>query len=217
MHRILIVDDDAHVLSALQRQLHGRFEITAVPSGERGLDLLEREGPFAAVVSDLRMPGLDGVAFLRRASQIAPETVRLMLTGAADLQAAVDAVNEGHVYRFLSKPCQPDRLVEALQAAVRQYELIRAEADLLDGTLRNTVEVLVDCLALVYPHAFGRAPRLRRLARAMANRLGLPQAWEAEIAVQLAPIGRLPGIPSPGDSDASTAGPWLDPMEVAAA
>lgn len=99
--RVLCVDDEPRVLAALARTLHRHFALTTAASGAGGLELLRREGPFAVVVSDLRMPGMDGVAFLARVREAAPDTVRVLLTGQADLAAAVAAVNEGNIFRFL--------------------------------------------------------------------------------------------------------------------
>lgn len=103
--RILLVDDEPNVLSALARQLHPLYQVSLTPSPEEGLLLLEREGPFAVVLSDMRMPKMDGATFLKHVRERSPDTIRLLLTGHADLESAIAAVNEGQVFRFLTKPC----------------------------------------------------------------------------------------------------------------
>lgn len=120
-HKILFVDDDLHVLQAFKRQLRKQFRIETAQSPVEGLDRVEKNGPFAVVVSDLRMPGMDGNQFLTRVKKIAPETVRIMLTGHADLNAAVEAINDGNIFRLLTKPCPPDDVANAIKGGIERY------------------------------------------------------------------------------------------------
>ncbi len=121
--RILIVDDEELVLDALQRQLRSRFDVTTATGGKEAIRLVMSQGPYAVVVSDLKMPEMDGVTLLYLIRQIAPDTVRVLLTGKADLEAAASAINVGNIFRFLNKPCPPAMLLRALDAAVEQYQL----------------------------------------------------------------------------------------------
>jgi CheY-like chemotaxis protein len=91
---------------------------------------LDRDGPFAVVVSDMRMPGMSGAEFLSRVRQKAPETVRMLLTGHADLHAAMDAVNRGHILHFLTKPCPKTILVAAINSGLDQYHTVVEEKEL---------------------------------------------------------------------------------------
>lgn len=187
--RVLFVDDEKNVLEGIQRQLRKRFEVTAALGPEEGLEALRSRGPFAVIVSDLRMPGMDGIRFLSRAREIAPDSVRMVLTGYADVQNAIQAVNEGYVFRFLTKPCDRDTLNRVLQLGVRQYRLVMAERVLLQKTLRGSIRMLTDILSLVNPEAFGRASRIKRYARELAGKLGMPDAWRVETAAMLSQIG----------------------------
>jgi len=90
---ILCVDDEANILEGLKRHLHKRFVLETALSGAAGLELLDRQGPFAVVVSDMRMPGMNGAQFLALVRERAPDSVRIILTGQADLEAAIAAVN----------------------------------------------------------------------------------------------------------------------------
>jgi len=119
--RILLVDDEVMVLEALRRQLHPKFDVTTASGGAEAIQIVMRQGPFAAVVSDLRMPGMDGVALLYLIRQAAPDTVRILLSGKADVEAVSAAVNEGSIFRFLLKPCPPHVLLRALDAAVEKH------------------------------------------------------------------------------------------------
>src|SRR5277367_4732835 len=122
--RVLCVDDEPNVLEGLTLTLRRRYEVRTAPGGAEGLELLGRDGPFAVVLSDMRMPGMDGAAFLARARQVAPDAVRLVLTGQAEVESAIAAVNEGQLFRFLTKPCPPTTLVAAFDAAAEQYRLV---------------------------------------------------------------------------------------------
>jgi hypothetical protein len=115
------------------------------------------------VVSDLQMPGMDGITLLSSLRKVSPDTVRVLLTGHADVDAAIAAVNEGNIFRFLRKPCPPGALLRALEASVEQYRLITAERVLLEQTLRGSLKTLTDILAFVNPVAFGRAIRSRKI------------------------------------------------------
>jgi len=187
--KVLYVDDDANVLAAYQRICRKRFNMETALGGEEGLEAIASRGPFAVVISDMRMPRMDGIQFLSKVRQIDPDSVRMMLTGNADLQTAIDAVNEGHIFRFLTKPCPKPVLLKAVQAGIEQYRLVTAERQLLEETLNGSITVLTDVLSLVNPVAFGRAARIRRYVKHIANTLRLPNAWQFEVAAMLSQIG----------------------------
>jgi len=187
--RILCVDDDPNVLRAYRRALRKRFELDCAEGPEEALEAVTRHGPYAVVVSDMRMPGMNGVELLAEVRRRAPHTVRMMLTGNTDLDTALQAVNEGHIFRFLTKPCAPDDFAKALEAGLEQYRLITAEKELLSKTLSGSIKVLTDVLALVNPTAFGRATRVRRLVGQLCRQLGVEQGWMVEIAAMLSQLG----------------------------
>ncbi len=119
--KILIVDDDEAVLLLYTEELSKHFEVKSASSAQAGLALLANEGPFTAVISDMRMPVMDGAQFLGKVAERSPDTMRIALTGYADLDSAMRAINAGHVYRFISKPCPLYDLVDSIRDAVRQY------------------------------------------------------------------------------------------------
>ena len=187
--KILFVDDDPNILAAFQRQLKKYFSVHVALGGEEGLRAVSASDPFAVIVSDLRMPGMDGIQFLSRVRQAAPDSVRMMLTGNADLSTAIDAVNQGNVFRFLTKPCEQQALINALSDGVRQYQLITAEREVLEETLRGSVKVLSEILHLLNPEAFGRASRITRFAREVASAMSVSDVWQIETAAALSQIG----------------------------
>ncbi len=133
--KVLFVDDDPNILEAYQRQFWKQYQIDTALAGDRGLEAVAKNGPYAVIVSDLKMPGMNGVQLLSRVREMAPDSVRIMLTGFAEVQTAIDAVNEGNIFRFLTKPCQPDVLARALDAGIEQYRLITANRELLEQSL----------------------------------------------------------------------------------
>ncbi|BAH73894.1 HD domain-containing phosphohydrolase [Solidesulfovibrio magneticus] len=189
--KILFVDDDPEILATLKRTFRRKYLAETALGPLRGLEVAAEHGPYAVVVADLRMPGLDGLEFFTQLKKLSPETVRIMLTGYADLRAAMDAVNTGHVFRFLAKPCPEEELAESLAAGAALYAQATAERDFLKGALRGIIKLLSDLLALQNPEAFARAMRVRRLVADMARYLGAPDAWRIELAVTLSQLGGL--------------------------
>ena len=187
--RVLCVDDEPAVLEGLALQLRRLAEVVPANSGAEALALLRSSGPFAVLISDMRMPGMNGIAVLERARRIAPDTVRILLTGHADLDVALAAVNRLQLWRFLVKPCPRDKLHSAVIDGVAQNRLLEAERTLLDETLRGAVRTLVEVLEVAHPRAFGRARRIQRYARLMAASLGVADAWHLEVAASLSQLG----------------------------
>jgi len=187
--KILCVDDDPHILEGYKRQLRKGFELTTALGPEQGLQMVTDQGPFAVVVSDLKMPGMNGIEFLAHVRTREPDTVRMLLTGNADLHTAIDAINQGQIFRFLTKPCAPETLADALKAGLAQHHLITAERELLDHTLGGSIRVLSEVLALVNPEAFGRSARITRYVEAIAESLQVSELWSIRTAAMLSQIG----------------------------
>jgi DNA-binding NtrC family response regulator len=129
--KILFVDDSTIILRALQLQLRNRYSVSVASSGQLGLDMMKQEGPFAVVISDMKMPVMDGVTFLKKAKEISPDSILMMLTGNADDKTAIDAVNDDNVFRFITKPCLSELLINSIDAALKQSRLIHAEKKLM--------------------------------------------------------------------------------------
>lgn len=192
--KILFVDDEPDLLAAYQRHLRKVFKIETAEGPEKGLAAVTERGPFAVIVSDLRMPNMDGIQFLSLAKKKSPNSVRIMLTGCADLETSIAAVNEGNIFRFLTKPCQPNTLVKALTDGIKQYQLVMAERELLEKTLKGSINILMEILTLVNAELFGRSAELKALISSLAETLEWERRWEIETAAMLSQIGFV-GIP----------------------
>lgn len=188
-NRVLFVDDDLQILERAGVELAGRADLQLADNGNAAIKILERDGPFAVVMSDLRMPAMDGIDFLRRSFEIAPESVRILAAGAIDFGTVVDAINEVHVFRFVQKPYRNDILVDAVDQALEQYRLLHAEEELVQRTLTGSIKTLVDILSLNNPVAFGRVSRVRRVVQELTSKVDVPNAWEVNVAAILYQIG----------------------------
>ncbi len=189
--RVLCVDDEPAVLDSLRRQLYAEFAVVGAESGPEALALLREDASFAVLVSDMRMPGMDGATVLAQALTARPDTVRILLTGQADMEDAIAAVNDGNVFRFLIKPCPRPVLVKALTDAVEQHRTIRAERELIERTLRGSVAALFEVLSLANPMAFARAARVHGIVLQMIEATRPQDAWRIEIAAMLSQIGTV--------------------------
>jgi response regulator RpfG family c-di-GMP phosphodiesterase len=187
--KILFVDDEINILESIARQLRKRFTLTIANGGQEALQILKDEGPFSVIVSDMRMPGMDGVQLLSTVKDLYPDTVRMMLTGNADQGTAIEAVNKGQIFKFLNKPCSTAVLVPSLALAQRQYRLITAEKELLDKTLKGSVKVLSELLSLSNPTAFSCGYRIKNIVVELAQLLELGQIWKYEVASLMSQIG----------------------------
>lgn len=187
--KVLFVDDEENILHSIKRELRKRFEIHTAGSGAEALDVLKNQGPFAVIVSDMRMPVMDGIQLLAAVKDQFPETIRLMLTGNADQETAIEAVNKGQIFRFLNKPCPTPTLVMAIVLALRQYRLVTAERELLDKTLKGSITVLSEVLSLASPIAFSSGLRIKNVVVEIAKKLELRNIWQIEIAALMSQIG----------------------------
>ncbi len=187
--RVLFVDDEPLVLDGIRRQLRNRLDIETAIGAAAGLALIQSKGPFAVVVSDMRMPEMDGARFLAKVNEISPQTVRMVLSGQADLDSTLAAVNEGHVFRFLMKPCSPETLLEVCTSGIEQYRLVNAEKHLLENTLNATVRVLVEVLGLINPAAQRRATQIEKYAAAASGALKVAHGWKYQLASMLSQLG----------------------------
>ncbi len=187
---ILIVDDEPNLLSGITRNLHDQFEFETAATALEALDRLWHNPKIGVIMTDLRMPNMNGIELLIQVKLKFPSVVPLMLSGNADLSEMSQAVNEGHIFRFLTKPCPPDLLAKMLNAALDQRRLIESEKILLQKTLNGSVQVLVDILSMFDSEAFGQAQTLRGLSKYLAEQFD-EDPWIVENAALLSHLSMV--------------------------
>ncbi len=184
-HRLLLVDDESSILNSLKRLLRPeKYEIDATISPQEALGWL-RERRYALIVSDQRMPDMEGTVFLEKAREIAPDSVRILLTGYADMQAAIDAINRSAVYRFLTKPWNDDDLKVALRRAIEHGELEKGFV--------TTVKLLSQMGTMHSSRIGDHSKRVAELSKKIAQVLTVPEAtiFQIEMAAILHDIGKI--------------------------
>lgn len=186
---VLFVDDEPQILEGIKLNVRRKFQLLTATSGPEGLKLIEESDTPAVVVSDMRMPGMSGAEFLTQVRKISPDSVRMLLTGYSDIEDTIAAVNEGQIFRFLTKPCAAADLIQAIRDAVSQYELQSARKILLEQTLLGSVTAMMDMLSITNPVVFGQAFRIRRLCQSIAQKSSLEDAWQLEIASLMSRMG----------------------------
>ncbi|MCH2169890.1 response regulator [Myxococcota bacterium] len=146
--RVLFVDDEEAILETMLFTFRDDYEVYTSTDARRALDLLAENAPMAAVLTDQKMPGMDGVEFLSEVRKHHPATVRMVLTGFADMDAIIQSINDGGVYAYVTKPWEPDQLKQLMKRAVDYYALTVANQDLLDQRERSTrfLETVMDQL-----------------------------------------------------------------------
>lgn len=187
--KILLVDDDRNLLDSFNRQFRKSLAFETTTSGADGVQAVSDGGPFAVVISDMMMPNMDGVQFLSHVHRISPSTVRIMLTGHANLEVAINIVNDGNIFRFLTKPVETDQLYRVILDGIQQYRLITTEKILLNNTLKGAVNLLSDILSLLNPDNFSQSTRIKRHVHTMVNSLALEDSWHYDLAAMLSQIG----------------------------
>lgn len=165
--KMLVVDDEPDNLDLLYRTFRRDFQVLKAEGGVRALELLANEGEVAVIISDQRMPEMKGTEFLSRTVPQFPDTMRIILTGFTDVEDLVDAINSGQVYKYITKPWDPNELKAVVQRAAETYELLKqrteelrrsqAQTALLSTIVQLTQEAfsLEDCLEPI-SHAFGK-------------------------------------------------------------
>jgi FixJ family two-component response regulator len=189
--KILLVDDETHVVDGLAQVLRREYDVRTATNPQDALRGLSEINGLAVVVSDFRMPGMDGATFLHEVMVRRPDVARILLTGEAGRDGAVRAINEGQILRFLSKPCPADEVKKAIEAGVIQHRLIQAERSVLQETLIGCIKVLMEVLAIANPVAFGRAERIQKLAARVAERFNCADFWQLDAAALLSQLGYI--------------------------
>ncbi len=189
MHKVLFVDDDVASHLLFKQFLKKLPEVACANNGEEGLQILKKRDDFSVVISDYDMPVMNGIDFLSKARDMHPQMVRILLSGKADLQVAVEAVNECDVFRLLTKPCSAKILKIALHDAFEHYRVITAEKELMDKTVKSVIQLVSDVASLLKPERYTRTARILPLVKALCRKFSEADGWSTEVAAVLSVVG----------------------------
>ncbi|WP_461208296.1 HD-GYP domain-containing protein [Desulfocurvus sp. DL9XJH121] len=176
--RILFVDDDTKILTSIRRMLGRKYDIVTATSAKEGLSLIATAPPFALVISDIRMAGMDGLKFLAMLRKNDPQRILMVLTGYADLENALSAVNNGHVFRILSKPITQQDLEKAIDDGLRQRRLLLDQQEIVFlRRLKDAMEGIITGFGILVeardPYTAGHQRNVTGLAVAIAETMGM--------------------------------------------
>ena len=189
--KIIMVDDEIDILNGYQRNLRKYFNIKTFTDPFEALDFISESEDYAVIVSDYKMPRMNGSELLEKTKKNRPDMIRIMVTGYADIDIAMNAVNRGNVFRFLTKPISAENLIESIYSGIEFYDSIMVERELLDKTLKGSVKLLIELMTLSSPLIFSKAVRLRKSAKKICDVIKIDKLWEMEIAALLSQIGCL--------------------------
>lgn len=194
-YRVLIVDDEEDNLALLYRTLRTKYQITKAHSAIEALEILKTE-EFDCILSDHKMPLMDGVEFLKRVNDIQPRTMRLLVTAYSDVKILIDAINQAKIYRYIKKPYSPDELIMIVEAALETYQLKKDNENLitdLQDLFSGTVRAIIEALDAKDSFTLGRSKRVAFYALKMVNKLALKpeEASQIELAGLLHDIGMI--------------------------
>ena len=189
--KILVVDDAINLLNSFKRQFRKQYDVHTAENGEEGLAVIKSDGPFSVIISDMEMPVMNGAEFLAKAKVLAPNTVRMLLTGQTNIKSAISAVNHGQIFRFMEKPCSPESVQAALDDAIEQYHLQTVEKNLMDQTVKGVIGLLAELLSQLKPQVFSYGLRSKEYIRYLISHYALSSGWEFEIAAMMSELGAV--------------------------
>jgi len=204
-HKILVVDDESANLRLLKRVLSDEYEVIEALNGTEGLNLL-KEHDFSLIITDQRMPGITGVQLLEQSIDFRPQAIKILLTGYTDVQALIDAINSGKVYKYIPKPWDANDLKLTVRRALEAYELkeknerllaeLRDTLAQLEEVSMGTIRALADALDAKCDYTSGHSLRVSRYAVGIARQMNLPpdEQKDIELAGILHDIGKI-GVP----------------------
>jgi response regulator RpfG family c-di-GMP phosphodiesterase len=189
--KVLIVDDDENLLASVYRNFKKRYDLDVATGGPQALKAMETHGPYAVVVADMAMSGMNGIEFLEKARGLAPDTIRIMFTGHTGPIMLLQAINSGQVFRFIPKPCDTLEISRAVDAGIQQYRLIAGERILLEVTLTRSIDAMIGMLEALDPVLYASAQALAYRAALVAREMGVPDDWSITLAALYSPLWLL--------------------------
>lgn len=194
-YKILIVDDEEDNLALLYRTLRSKYDVTKAHSAIEALEILNTN-TFDCILSDHKMPIMDGVEFLKRVNEIQPKTMRLLVTAYSDVKILIDAINYAKIYRYIKKPYSPDELLMIVESALECYQLKIDNENLINDLkelFSGTVKAIIEALDAKDSFTLGRSRRVAFYAAKIVNKLALnpTEVSQIELAGLLHDIGMI--------------------------
>lgn len=194
-YKILIVDDEPDNLQLLYRTLRRDYEVTKAQGPLEALEIL-KETPFNCILSDHKMPDMDGVEFLRRTYDMYPDTIRLLVTAYSDVEILMNAINYAKIYRYIKKPYSPEELLHIVQLALEYYQLKEDNKKLivdLKDLFSGTINAIMDALDSKDSYTLGRSRRVAFYTSKIIAAMDLNKTEKAtiELAALLHDIGMI--------------------------
>ncbi|MGQ0649235.1 MAG: HD domain-containing phosphohydrolase [Gemmatimonadaceae bacterium] len=188
---ILVIDSDANLRRGAESALRGLGNIRMAGTSDETMAALREGGPYSVVVTTLGLPGMQGSMILEWVRELHPESVRVLMVAKEGIRCVSDAINDAGAFRVLVKPFTGELLRHAVKEAQAEHARILRERETLEGTMHGSLEAIAGMLAVVQPAAFGRAARLRRMVTLLAEKIGLPDKWDIQIAALLSQFGAV--------------------------
>ncbi|MFG0263956.1 MAG: response regulator [Rhodopirellula sp. JB055] len=190
--RILFVDDDPILLKILaemaSQKLPASYRAHTAEGGKAAIETTDKQGPFSVVLVDKQMPDMDGIETIGALRNKMPNAVFIMLTGNKDLETAIQAVNDGKVFKFLTKPCDPDQIISTIQEAQAQHNSQVSTKDLLSGTFAGTLDLMTDLIEMPDGRNIDTTRMLESISE-LAKSLSIDIGWEERIATRVCLVG----------------------------
>jgi CheY-like chemotaxis protein len=190
VQRVLCVDDDDQLLSGLERGLRKVCPVVTANGGRAALDLLRRDRDFAVIISDMRMPQMDGAHFLAEARLLAPHAIRVLLTGEADLDAVIKAVNAGHIHHYMRKPLEREDLTQLVGRAFLEHAELVKQSERARATVKAGLDLALALLGTRTPSAAGHVARSAELAVHLGQAIGLTDLVSVDLATRAVALSR---------------------------
>ncbi|TWU58732.1 Hydrogenase transcriptional regulatory protein hupR1 [Rubripirellula tenax] len=186
--QILFVDDDPSLLSTMKRNLGCDYTVHTAEGAEMALKTVSQQGHFSVVIVDMQMPKINGVETIKLLREQMPDAVFVMLTGNQDVTTAINALNEGQVFRFLNKPCKTTEISAVIDAAQKQHNLLIAEKELLSGTFAGAIKLMTDVIEM-QEHQPVDTGRMAASLEELASRMSIETGWEEKVAARVFTLG----------------------------
>ncbi|MCM8525116.1 MAG: response regulator [Lentisphaeraceae bacterium] len=187
---VLFVDDDPNILKAIKRNLRGKFEICTSETIEDAIDKIKTH-TFPVVVSDMKMPVMNGADFLILVRETQPEAIRILLTGESGLEEAIKAINESDIFKFLKKPCPTEVLIENINSALRIYNAKHIEELLMEKSVKGFVLIISELMNIISPEIFKKSSDIRRIIKSPRTSFPIKDEWSVEVAALLMYLGSI--------------------------